>query len=164
MQLDVPDDQLDDPGRPSSSGWVFYSKSADNARADWPEQLQAGTINFWWHGLGHYRVGGAPYSKSMKRGDFVAMVLAEEVIATGVLAAGAEWRFVDDEGRRRWPIYIDNVLLPPIPRAKIEDGGGRIIPHAGTVAPLPPGPRAMLDGILLWLSPESSPPERDVPE
>ena len=94
----------------------------------------------------------------------MAMVLAEEVIATGILAAGAEWKFVDDQGRRRWPIYIDNVLVPPISRAKIEDGGGRITPHAGTVAPLPLRAREMLQSMLMGRAGESNHPEAEVPE
>ena len=136
MQLDNPDDQLHRPENSLQTGWVFYSKSADNARSDWPLKLTPGTINFWWHGLGYYPSGGgAPYSKQMKRGDFVVMVLADEIIGIGILAAGADWKFVDENGRRRWPVHIEQMFNPPIRRTEIE-GGERMIPYSGTVYPL----------------------------
>jgi hypothetical protein len=128
--------------------WVFYAKAQKSDRTDPSWKLEPGAVNFWWHGKGEYkRSGGPPYSKTMKRGDEVVMIVGDEIVALGRLIGGADWKFVDRQGRRRWPLLIENVPAKPISRSFIE-AGERIIPYAGTVCPLPPKPWDRLRSVL----------------
>lgn len=123
---------------PAAPVWIFYA-TPDNIDDPWVRELEAGKIVFWWHGRGTYeRGGGAPYSREMKRGDSVIMLVGERLVASGVLAAGPDMTFVDDANVRWWPILVVMPFIEPISRPMIEKQAGKLIPHQGTVHPLRP--------------------------
>ncbi|NQE60984.1 P-loop NTPase fold protein [Caulobacter sp. RHG1] len=115
--------------RVSVNASVFYA-NPDQRNADWLMALETGKILFWIK-------NGQPHLLRFRRGHTVVLLSGEEggrgaIVAVGVLAAGPEREFTDNQGRRRWPVLITQVFDRNLfPRARVEAQAGPLLKSAG---------------------------------
>jgi hypothetical protein len=124
-QLDAVRDLRTTPG-----AWIFYAREG----GDWASDLQPEDTIFWIHGNASY--GGA-YRKRLRVGDTILVIIANEIIASGVLLADDTFRLVDDRERIRRPVRILQRFPKPLDRRTVQQGLDTPLIRQGAVHPLP---------------------------
>ena len=134
------------------AAWVFYANE-ERAHGKWREDIQPGRVMFWRHGLAEYERGGASYSKTMRRGDRVIVLVDDEIVATAVLAGDGRMKFGDQANARWWPIQFVEVFERPLSRQAVQEGLGRdLVPNRGSVHPIEPDEIDRLAGQMLAMA------------
>ncbi|HLZ77147.1 P-loop NTPase fold protein [Phenylobacterium sp.] len=133
------------------AGWIFYATPA-RSHGDWMREIQPGRLMFWQHGLAKYTTGGATYSKTIRRGDTVVVVTGEDIVATAIVAAAGDKKFIGRENTRWWPILFVDVFKQPLPRKLVENLLGRnLVSNQGSVHALDAPSLQLISGeIQTW--------------